>query len=93
MDFNNLYQLTDEEVTKKWMKLKGVGEWTAQMLLIHSLERENVLSYKDLGIRRGIERLYGLSELSKEEFEVFQDRYAPYGTVASIYLWEISNEA
>lgn len=73
------------------MTLKGIGEWTAEMLLIHSLQRADVLSYKDLGIRRGIMRLYGLEELSKQEFNVYRKRYSPYGTVASIYLWEISS--
>lgn len=92
LDFGNLYKLKDEEVIKELVKLKGVGSWTAEMLIIHSLQREDILSYKDLGIRRGIERLYGLEDLSKKEFEVFRNRYTPYGTVASIYLWEISSE-
>lgn len=90
IDFNSLYDLDDEEFTRELIKIKGVGEWTAEMLLIHCLQRQDVLSYKDLGIRRGIERLYGIEELSKEEFEKFQNIYSPYGTVASIYLWEIS---
>ena len=90
MDFNSLYDLDDEEFIRELTKIKGVGEWTAEMLLIHSLQRQDVLSYKDLGIRRGIERLYGIEELSKEEFKKFQNIYSPYATVASIYLWEIS---
>lgn len=92
IDFENLYKLSDEEVIKKLTTLKGVGEWTGEMLLIHSLQRPDVLSYKDLGIRRGTMRLYGLDKLSKEEFETYRKRYSPYGTVASIYLWEISSE-
>lgn len=92
IDFNNLHKLSDEEVIKELIKLKGVGEWTAEMLLIHSLSRPNILSYKDLAIRRGIMKLYGLVELSKEEFEIYRNRYTPYGTVASLYLWEISKD-
>lgn len=92
IDFENLYKLEDDEFTKELVKLKGVGSWTAEMLLIHSLERKDILSYKDLGIRRGIEKLYNLENLTKEEFRVFKDRYSPYGTVASIYLWKISSE-
>lgn len=91
IDFKNLYKLSDDEIIKELVTLKGVGEWTAEMLLIHSLQRPDVLSYKDLGIRRGIMKLHGLEELSKKEFEVYKNRYSPYGTVASIYLWEISN--
>ena len=62
------------------------------MMLIHSLQRPNILSYKDLAIKRGIIRLYSLDDLSKEEFEVYRKRYSPYNTVASIYLWKISED-
>ncbi len=91
IDFEGLHKLTDEEVIKELVKLKGVGEWTAEMLLIHSLQRPNILSYKDLGIRRGMMELYALTELSKDEFQVYKNRYSPYCTVASLYLWEISS--
>ena len=90
IDFENLHKLPDDEVIMQLTLLKGIGEWTAEMILIHSLERPDILSYKDLGIRRGIMRLHGLEELSKKEFETYRKRYSPYGTVASIYLWEIS---
>lgn len=90
IDLDRLHNLTDAEIIKELTKFKGVGEWTAEMLLIHSFQRPNILSYKDLGIRRGLARLYGLEDMSKEEFEIYRERYAPYCTVASIYLWEIS---
>lgn len=90
VDLNNLNKLSDGEVIKELTKLKGVGEWTAEMLLIHSLQRPNVLSFKDLGIRRGLMRLYSLDHISKDGFEVYRNRYSPYNTVASIYLWKIS---
>lgn len=90
IDFANLKRLTDEEVIEQLTKLKGVGEWTAEMLLIHSLQRPNILSYKDLGIRRGIMKLHELEGLTEKEFELFKDRYSPYCTVASLYLWKIS---
>ena len=60
------------------------------MLLIHSFERPDVLSYKDLGISRGLKKLYSLEDISKEEFEVYRKKYSPYNTVASLYLWKIS---
>ena len=90
IDFNHLHKLSDDEVIKELTKLKGIGEWTGEMILLHSLERPDIVSYKDLAIRRGIMRLYGLEELSKKEFDVYKERYSPYGTVASLYLWEIS---
>lgn len=91
-DLNELYDLSDTEVIKKLMSLHGVGKWTAEMMLIHSLERRDVVSWGDIAIRRGMMKLYGLSTLTKEQFEQFRLRYSPFGSVASIYLWEISFE-
>ncbi len=90
IDFDNLKNLSDEEVIKELTKLKGVGGWTVEMLLIHSLKRPDVVSYKDLAIRKGMMKLYGLDDLSKEEFNLYRKSYSPHGTVASIYIWEIS---
>lgn len=90
VDFENLYKFSDKEIINILTKLKGVGEWTVEMLLIHSLQRPDVLSYKDLAIRRGIMRLYDLEDLSKKEFEIYRNRYSPYNSVASLYIWEIS---
>ncbi len=89
IDFDGLHKLSDNEIIRILTGLKGIGEWTVEMLLIHSLQRPNILSYKDLGIQRGLKKLYGLNELSKKEFAVYRERYSPYCTVASIYLWEI----
>lgn len=90
VDFNKLHTLSDEEIIKKLSALHGVGVWTAEMLLIFSLCRPNVLSYNDLAICRGIMNLYGLKELSRERFERYRKRYSPYGSVASLYLWALS---
>lgn len=92
VDFKNLETLTDEEIIKKLSSLHGVGIWTAEMLLIFSLNRLNVVSYKDLAICRGMMNLYGLKSLSKEQFEKYKKRYSPYGSVASLYLWELSSQ-
>ncbi len=90
MDFKSLHTLTDDEVIKKLSTLHGVGVWTAEMLLIFSLCRTNVVSYKDLAICRGMMNLYGLKELPKQKFEMYRKRYSPYGSVASLYLWALS---
>lgn len=90
VDFKSLDTLTDDEIIKKLSSLRGVGVWTAEMLLIFSLNRPDVVSYKDLAICRGMMNLYGLKELSKEKFERYRKRYSPYGSVASLYLWELS---
>jgi 3-methyladenine DNA glycosylase/8-oxoguanine DNA glycosylase len=90
VNFNTLHTLTDGEIIKKLSSLHGVGVWTAEMLLIFSLCRPNVVSYKDLAICRGIMNLYGLKELSREKFDRYRKRYSPYGSVASLYLWALS---
>ena len=90
VDFNALHSLSDEEIINKLTKLKGIGVWTAEMLLIFSLCRPDIVSYRDLAICRGMMNLYGLKELSKEKFEIYRKCYSPYGSVASLYLWAYS---
>ncbi|KUO51936.1 MAG: DNA-3-methyladenine glycosidase [Desulfitibacter sp. BRH_c19] len=90
VDFEELNTLTDEEIIKKLSALNGVGIWTAEMLLIFSLCRPDVVSYGDLAIRRGMMNLYGLKDLTKEKFNRYRKRYSPYGSIASLYLWELS---
>lgn len=92
LPIHSLVDKSDEEVIKTLTALPGVGRWTAEMLLIFSLERPNVLAFDDFGIRKGICRLYGLDELTRAQFEQYRARYAPYATVAGLYLWEIAAE-
>ncbi|MNP35799.1 DNA-3-methyladenine glycosylase [compost metagenome] len=87
---DELHSLSDHEVIAKLMTLNGVGKWTAEMLLINSMERPDIVSYGDIAIRRGMMKLYSLDSLTKKEFDLYKNNYSPYGSVASIYLWEIS---
>ena len=91
VDFDTLKDRSDNEIIEALTKLNGVGVWTAEMLLIFSLTRPDVVSYGDLAIRRGMMQLYGHKELSKERFLRYTKRYSPYGSVASLYLWELSH--
>lgn len=92
LDLSALSQLPDNEVITQLSSLNGVGVWTAEMLLISSLSRPNVLSWGDLAIRRGMINLYRHKTLPRERFEKYRRRYAPYGTTASLYLWALSHE-
>lgn len=92
LDLNELYSLSDAEVIKRLSSLNGIGKWTAEMLLINSMERKDVVSSGDMAIRRGMCKLYGLEDINKKEFEKYRKRYSPYGSIASIYLWKISFE-
>ena len=93
INFQELSEKTDTEIIAALTQLKGVGVWTAEMLLISALGRPDILSYKDLGIRRGIMLLYGLQTLTEKQFEEYRKRYSPYGTLASFYLWRIKDLA
>jgi len=84
--------LCDEEIIKKLSALPGIGVWTAEMLLIFSMQRPDIVSWGDLAIRRGMCNLYHHKELTKEQFARYKKRYTPYGTVASLYLWALSVE-
>ncbi|AFM01025.1 HhH-GPD superfamily base excision DNA repair protein [Desulfitobacterium dehalogenans ATCC 51507] len=90
VDFHKLHTLSDEEIIHSLSALPGVGVWTAEMLLIFSLCRPDVVSYRDLAIRRGMMNCYVLEELSKGTFEHYRKKYSPYGSVASLYLWAMS---
>lgn len=90
-DLAALPGLTDEEVIARLTTLDGVGVWTAEMMLIFSMQRPDVVSWGDLAIRRGMMRLYGKDTLDRAAFDRYRRRYSPYGSVASLYLWEISH--
>jgi len=91
LDLARLRELSDDDVIASLSALNGVGIWTAEMLLIFSMERPDVLSWGDLAIRRGMMQLYGKSTIDRTAFERYRKRYSPYGSVASLYLWEISH--
>lgn len=86
-----LAEKSDEEIIDELTQLSGVGVWTAQMLLLFSLQRKNILSYGDVGIKKGLCLLHGLEKIDKRTFLAFKDQYSPYASVASLYLWEIAN--
>lgn len=92
LDLPGLHDLSDEEVIERLSSLRGVGAWTAEMLLIFSMERPDVVSWSDLAIRRGMRALYGLETLDREQFERYRERYSPYGSVASLYLWAVAHD-
>jgi DNA-3-methyladenine glycosylase II len=90
LDLLELREMPDEAVIEKLSYLPGIGVWTAEMLLIFSLCRPDVVSWGDLAIQRGMMKLYGLKDLSKKQFDRFRKRYSPCGSVASLYLWALS---
>lgn len=90
IDFKAFPAMTDKALIESLTKLRGVGIWTVEMLLMFSLGRPDIVSYNDLGIRKGMMKLYQLENLTKNQFEQYRKRYSPFGTVASFYLWEVA---
>jgi len=81
-------RLSDEEVIRELVQVKGIGVWTAQMFLIFSLGRMNVFAPDDLGLRTAIRNLYGLDELpNRATSEAYAEPWRPYASVASWYCW------
>lgn len=83
-----LQVLPDEEVITKLVKIKGIGRWTAEMFLIFSLGRQDVFSRGDLGLRRGVERLYRLTNPTREQVETIIAPWSPYRSYGCLALWK-----
>jgi DNA-3-methyladenine glycosylase II len=86
--WRRLARLSDAQVVEELTRIKGVGEWTVQMLLMFRMGRGDVLPTADLGIRKGVQRAFGLRELpTPNKVATVGERWAPHRTVASWYLW------
>ena len=82
--------MDDAAVVEAVTQIRGIGEWTAHMLLIFCLGRPDVLPTGDYGVRKGAQVLYELSELPKpKELEVLAESWRPYRSVGAWYLWRV----
>jgi DNA-3-methyladenine glycosylase II len=89
LELDRLDQLSDEQVIEEIVTVRGLGRWSAEMFLIFHLERPDVISGGDLGIRRAIQLTYGMKEMpTPAEVEEIGERWKPHRSLASIYLWE-----
>jgi DNA-3-methyladenine glycosylase II len=89
LDLEALQDLPDEEVIDQITAVKGLGRWSADMFLMFHLGRPDVLPVGDLGIRRAVERAYGLEELpDAETLHDIAATWRPQRTLACLYLWE-----
>jgi DNA-3-methyladenine glycosylase II len=89
LEINSLKNMTDAEVIERLTQVRGIGRWTAEMFLIFSLGRLDVLPVGDLGLRKGVQSLYSLSDLpEKDEIEEIAEKWRPYRTIATWYIWK-----
>ena len=92
-DLQAVWQMPDDEAIRALSSLKGIGVWTAEMILLFCMQRPDVFSYDDLAIQRGLRMLYHHRKIDRKLFEKYRLRFSPYGSVASLYLWAISGGA
>ena len=89
LELDRLDKLGDEEVIEEIVAVRGLGRWTAEMFLLFHLERPDVLSGGDLGIRKAVQVEYGLEEMPPPTRVLeIGEPWRPYRSLASLYLWE-----
>lgn len=85
-------ELSDIEIIDRLTKIRGVGQWTVEMLLIFKLGRPDILPTADYGVRKGYAATYGLDELpTPKELLALGEKWKPYRTTASWYLWRAAD--
>ena len=96
---NNSFQqedverMTDQEISKELIQIKGIGQWTVDMFLMSSLNRADILPFTDLGIQKGIMKFLKMKNLpSKKEMENCSRKWRPYRTIACWYLWRMADD-
>ena len=94
LDLEGLRSQPDQKIVETLDEVRGIGPWTAHMLLIFTLGRPDVLPVDDYGIRKSIQLVYDLADLPKREaIEKLAEKWHPYCTVASLYLWHAKDRA
>lgn len=88
LDLENLHVLSDEDVIEELTKLKGIGRWTAEMILMFSLKRMDIFSMGDLGLRTAVAKLYKVDRDDHKVIEAIALQWRPYRSIACRYLWK-----
>ena len=85
--------MSDEDAIRALNSLKGIGVWTAEMILLFCLQRPDIFSFDDLAIQRGLRMVYHHRKIDRKLFEKYRRRFQPYCSVASLYLWAVAGGA
>ena len=92
-DLEAISEMNDRDAIKELSSLKGIGVWTAEMILLFCLQRPDIFSFDDLAIQRGLRMVYHHRKIDRKLFEKYRRRFSPYCSVASLYLWAVSGGA
>ncbi|HWB33930.1 MAG TPA: DNA-3-methyladenine glycosylase 2 family protein [Candidatus Paceibacterota bacterium] len=94
IDEKKFPRMSSQEIIDHLVQVKGIGEWTAHMVLIFTLYRPDILPVGDLAIRKGFQAVYGLREMpTKREMEKIASPWRAHATAASWYLWRVADQA
>ena len=93
VDLDAVEHMSDEEAIRELSSLKGIGVWTAEMILLFCLQRPDIFSFDDLAIQRGLRMVYHHREIGRERFGKYRRRFSPYCSVASLYFWAVAGGA
>lgn len=92
-DLNAVWHMSNEAAIRELSSLKGIGVWTAEMILLFCMQRLDIFSYDDLAIQRGLRMVYHHRRIDRRLFEKYRRRFHPYCSVASLYLWAVAGGA
>lgn len=92
-DLAAISEMNDQDAIKELSSLKGIGVWTAEMILLFCLQRPDIFSFDDLAIQRGLRMVYHHRKIDRKLFEKYRRRFRPYCSVASLYLWAVAGGA
>ena len=92
-DLDAVERMSDEAAIRELICLKGIGVWTAEMILLFCLQRPDILSFHDLAIQRGLRMVYHHRKIDRKLFEKYRRRFHPYCSVASLYFWAVAGGA
>lgn len=87
LDLQKIKTLPDEEIISELVRVKGIGRWTAEMVLIFYLRRPDVFSCGDLGLCTAVAKLYGVDRKDIKRIKAISEKWSPYRSLASRYLW------
>jgi len=94
LDLDHVATLPDDELIRELTAVKGIGDWSAHMFLMFQLDRPDVLAWGDLGVRKGVQLVYGLEELPhRTELEAISEPWRPYRSAGCrLMWWTLNNE-
>lgn len=93
LHLQKLEYLSDEEIEKELVAVKGLGPWSAEMFMMFTIRRDNIFSHGDLGLKNGIEKVYKIKNPTKKQREKIVTKWEPYKTYGSLALWNSLDNA